>query len=170
MVPITFLAQQTAGGCGACSLIMVARYFDPQLTLTEDEVLEEFGVDGFGPRCLALAPSFDKAGLALGLSVRIASLTRKDLRNQLVDGPVIIFHKASEASDALPHFSVALAATETHIVRHDPGAGPGVVQSWDQFEPLWSAAKVNWWPYVGCYTVVLRPHLMPGLDLRRSAP
>ncbi|HBY42994.1 cysteine peptidase family C39 domain-containing protein [Brevundimonas sp.] len=170
MIPISYLAQQTAGGCGACSLIMVARHFDPQLKLTEVEALERFGVDGFGPRCMVLAPSFDKAALALGLSVRIASLTRNELRNQLVDGPVIIYHKACEALDALPHFSVALAATESHLTRHDPGTGPGVVASWDQFEPLWNAAKVPWWPYVGCYTAVLRPHLRPARDPRRSAP
>jgi ABC-type bacteriocin/lantibiotic exporter with double-glycine peptidase domain len=157
MNSVAYLAQTTAGGCGACSFIMVARYFDPALTLTEEEALERFGVDGFGPRCFALAPSFNRAGQDVGLGVQIGSATREELRGHLVDGPVIVYHKASEAPDALPHFSVALAATDTEITRHDPGLGAGVIDTWARFEALWSAARVSWWPYTGCHTAVLRP-------------
>lgn len=157
-MPIAYLAQTTAGGCGACSFIMVARHFDPAFALTEEEVLQRFGVDGFGPRCLALAPSFDRAGSAFGLSVQIRSTTREQLQGNLADGPVILYHRASEAPDALPHFSVALSATNIEITRHDPGSGPSVTDSWTRFENLWSTARVSWWPYDGCYTVVLRPN------------
>ena len=157
MRPVPYLAQATGGGCGACSFIMVARYFDPALTLTEGEVLERFGVDGYGPRCFCLAPSFTQAGMAFGLSVRIASVTREALRDQLVGGPVIVYHKAFEAPDAVPHFSVALAATDTDITRHDPGLGADVCDLWERFERLWSEAKVSWWPYDGCYTALIRP-------------
>lgn len=154
---VPYLAQTTLGGCGACSFIMVARFFDPGSTLTEEEVLERFGVDGYGPRCFALSPSFFKAAVAVGLVARVATTSREALRSHLAAGPVIVYHKASEAPGALPHFSVAVAATDSQITRHDPGAGAGVVDDWEKFENLWIEAKVSWWPYDGCYTAVLRP-------------
>lgn len=157
MRAIPYLAQTTAGGCGACSFIMVARYFDPALTLTEEEALRWFGVDGFGPRCFALAPSFNRAGAAFGFGVQIRSTTLAELRGHLSDGPVIVYHRASEAAEAVPHFSVAIAATDDEITRHDPGLGAAVVDTWARFEGLWSAAQVSWWPHDGCYTAVLRP-------------
>jgi ABC-type bacteriocin/lantibiotic exporter with double-glycine peptidase domain len=157
--PVPYLAQATAGGCGACSFIMVARYFDPSLTLTEDEALQMFGVDGFGPRCFALAPSFNRAGSAFGLGVQIKSTTREEFRVLLAAGPVITYHKASEAADAVPHFSVAIGTTVDEIIRHDPGLGPAIVDSWARFERLWADARVSWWPQDGFYTAVLRPKL-----------
>lgn len=159
MASTPYLAQTTAGGCGACAFIMVARYFDRASTLTEEEALQLFGVDGFGPRCFALAPSFYRAGAAVGLSAEIRSITRAQMRGHLSDGPVIAYHKASEALDAVPHFSVAVAATDETITRHDPGLGAAVVDTWTRFEGLWSAARVSWWPYDGSYTAVLRPRL-----------
>lgn len=154
---VPYLPQTTAGGCGACSFIMVARYFDPALRLTEDEALQAFGVDGFGPRCFALAPSFHRAGAAVGLGVQIRSTTRAQLRGHLSAGPVIIYHKASSAADAVHHFSVAIAATDQEITRHDPGYGAAVKDTWTSFEEQWDAARVSWWPHDGCYTAVLRP-------------
>ncbi|OZA16405.1 MAG: hypothetical protein B7Y02_03315 [Rhodobacterales bacterium 17-64-5] len=159
MMLVPYLAQTTLGGCGACSFIMVAKFFDPALTLNEEEVLQRFGVDGYGPRCFALALSFYKAAVAVGLVARVATTSREALRTHLEAGPVILYHKASGAPDALPHFSVAVAATEAQITRHDPGAGAEVIDTWGQFENLWSEAKVPWWPYDGHYTAVLRPKL-----------
>ena len=70
MEPVAYLAQTTTGGCGPCSFIMVARYFDPGLSLTEEEALKEFGF-GDRPRHFALAPCFFHAGKALGFKAQI---------------------------------------------------------------------------------------------------
>lgn len=156
MMDVPYLSQATIGGCGACSFIMVARFFDPLLQLTEEEALQSFGVDGFGPRCFDLATSFYKAAVAHGMVARITELTRDGLRGQLVAGPVILYHRASQARDAVPHFSVAVAASDTSIMRHDPGTGAGLIDAWDDFQPLWDAAK-TWWPGGGCQAAVLRP-------------
>jgi len=136
---------------------MVARFFDPATDLTEEGALQGFGVDGFGPRCFDLGVSFIKAAVAFGLVAKVAALDRDELRTHLASGPVVLFHKASKAPDALPHFSVAIAASDKEITRHDPGAAAGVVAAWKDFEPLWDAAKVKWWPYDGRYTAVMRP-------------
>lgn len=157
MRPVPYLAQTTPGGCGACAFIMVAQFFDPAVKLTEEDVLKGFGVDGFGPRCFALSISFFKAAVAFGLVAKVAVSSREALRAHLATGPVVLFHNASDAPDTLPHFSVAIAASEKEITRHDPGAGAGVVDVWEDFEALWDAAKVSWWPYDGCYTAVIRP-------------
>lgn len=157
MRPVPYLAQTTPGGCGACAFIMVAQFFDLAMNLTEDEALEGFGVDGAGPRCFDLSISFFKATVAFGLVAKVTASSRDTLRTHLATGPVVLFHKAFEAPDALPHFSVAIAASDRGITRHDPGAGAGVVDLWEDFEPLWDAAKVSWGPYDGCYTAVIRP-------------
>jgi len=156
MKPVPYLAQKTAGGCGPCSFIMVARYFDLGLSLTEEEALKEFGF-GDRPRHFALAPCFFYAGKAFGLKAQIKSMDRATLRGELAGGPVIVLHKASEEPDAVPHFSVALAGTNTHITRHDPGFGAGVIDNWERFEGLWGAVKVDWFPFAGNQAVVLRP-------------
>lgn len=152
-----FFAQTTVGGCGACSFIMVARHFDRACDMTESSALERFGVSGFGPRCFALVPSFQAASGAVGLHTRIKSLTRADLIRHLYDGPVIVYHRASDAPDAVHHFSVAIAANEDEIVRHDPAVGPSVTETWSQFEALWGHATVSWWPYCGNYAALIRP-------------
>lgn len=152
-----YLAQTTAGGCGACSFIMVARHFNPSCDMTESDALERFGVSGFGPRCFALAPSFQMASGTVGLRTRIKSLTRAEMVRNLRDGPVIVYHRASGAPDAVHHFSVAIAANDDEIVRHDPAVGPSVTDPWDYFEPLWARAKVSWWPYGGNYAALMRP-------------
>jgi hypothetical protein len=135
---------------------MVARYFYPDLSLTEDEALRRFGV-GDRPRHFALAPCFIYAAKAFGLKVDIRSMDRVQLQEELAAGPVIVLHKASEEPNAPPHFSVALAASDTHITRHDPGSGAGVVDSWTRFEVLWEAVKVEWYPYAGKQAAILRP-------------
>ncbi|ATC32516.1 hypothetical protein CA606_09230 [Caulobacter vibrioides] len=152
-----YLAQQTKGGCGPCSFIMVAGYFNPELALTEEEALRDFGVDGFGPRCFALVPSFHRAASAFGLGIRVERMDRAALRGHLASGPVILYHRASEAGDALPHFSVALSVTDTQITRHDPSDGPDLVGDLDRFERVWEAAKLSSPPREGRYGVVLRP-------------
>lgn len=156
MKTIPYLAQTTAGGCGPCSFIMVARYFHPDLALTEEEALKEFGV-GDSPRHFALVPCFHYAGKAFGLKAETKSMDRVSLREELTAGPVIVLHKASEHPDALPHFSVALTATDTHITRHDPGSGAGAVDEWERFECLWRAVKANWFPFAGNQAAILRP-------------
>ncbi|MFD3264023.1 hypothetical protein [Phenylobacterium ferrooxidans] len=156
MEPVPYLAQTTAGGCGPCSFIMVARYFDPGLSLTEEDALKEFGF-GDRPRHFALAPCFFHAGKALGLKAQIKSMDRATLRGELEEGPVIVLHRASEEPGAVPHFSVALAGTKTHITRHDPGFGAGLIDDWERFERLWGAVKVDWFPFAGNQAVILRP-------------
>lgn len=136
---------------------MVARHFNPVLTLTEEEALKDFGVDGFGPKCFTLAPSFHRAAAAFGLSALVTRMDRDALQGHLAGGPVIVYHKASEAVDALPHFSVVLSATDTQITRHDPGDGPGLIDDWNRFERLWDAAQLSSPPNEGRYGVVLRP-------------
>jgi ABC-type bacteriocin/lantibiotic exporter with double-glycine peptidase domain len=158
MMQVPYLAQTTLGGCGACSFIMAARFFNPLLQLTEETALQSFGVDGFGPRCFDLSTSFYKAAVALGMVTRVTELTREGLRAHLAAGPVILYHRASQATDAVPHFSVAVAASDTSITRHDPGLGAGLVDAWGNFAPLWDAAKVTWWPYRGCQAALLRPN------------
>ena len=157
MASVPYLAQKTEGGCGACSFVMVARFFNPDLTLNEDDALREFGVDGFGPRCFALSPSFHRAADGVGLKALVTSMNREALRGHLAHGPVIVYHKASEVPDAVPHFSVALDATDAQITRHDPGFGPAIVDNWARFESLWSEARVSSSPHKGRYGVVLRP-------------
>lgn len=156
MEPVPYIAQTTAGGCGACSFIMVARYFQPGLSLTEEEVLKEFGV-GDRPRHFALAPCFFYAAKAFGLSAKIKSMDRQSLGHEVAEGPVIVLHKASEEPGAVPHFSVALAGTDTHLTRHDPGFGAGVIDDWERFERLWGAVRVDWFPFAANQVVVLRP-------------
>ena len=156
MKPVPYLAQKTAGGCGACAFIMVARYFDPNLSLSEEEALKEFGF-GDRPRHFALVPCFTYAGRACGLKVQIMSMDRAMLRGELAGGPVIVLHKASEGPGAVPHFSVALTGTNTHITRHDPGFGADVSDDWERFEGLWGAVKMDWFPFAGNQAVVLRP-------------
>ena len=158
MRPVPYLAQTTAGGCGPCSFIMVARYFDPGLSLTEEEALKEFGF-GDRPRHFALVPCFTYAAKAFGLKAEIKAMDRATLQGELATGPVIVLHKASEEPDALPHFTVALAGTATHVTRHDPGLGAEVVDDWERFERLWSAVKMDWFPFAGNQAVVLRPEL-----------
>jgi hypothetical protein len=153
---VPYLAQTTLGGCGACSFIMVAKTYVPSLMMTELEALERFGVD-HGARCFALAISFHRAAESVDLSVRVSAMDREQLRAAVAVGPVILYHKASEAADAVPHFSVAIDATEREIIRHDPGVGAAIVDPWEKFETVWDAAKVSWWPYDGCYAAVLRP-------------
>jgi hypothetical protein len=134
---------------------MVARFLDPTLMLSEEDALGAFGVDGFGPRCFALAPSFSRASTALGLKALVKSVSLEGLREHLGGGPVILYHRASEAADAIHHFSVALAVSDTEITRHDPALGESVVDSWAQFERLWDAARVPWWPHDGKYAVIV---------------
>ncbi len=91
------------------------------------------------------------------MTAKIKSMDRQTLRRELAEGPVIVLHKASEAPGAMPHFSVAVAGASTHLTRHDPGLGAGIVDDWERFERLWGAVRVDWYPFAGNQAVVLRP-------------
>jgi len=151
-----YLAQTTAGGCGPCSFLMVARHFGLAREMTE--ALDRFSVQMEGPRCFATMPSFHKAADWVGLKVRLKSLSRDQLRRHLGDGPVILLHRSSDAENALPHFSVAISASDEEIVRNDPGFGPNIHDTWERFEGLWDRAKVSGYPERGNWAVLIRPH------------